>query len=486
MMVRRWGLCLLAAGVVTEAIYLGASLRLPWWRYGWNLRTWPELLGEGWSAFAACLLGVGLLLAAYLIGWRELRRLAVERPLLGRWFVWFFATGFAVTLLWLMPITSDVFNYLRHSYLYTDLGLNPLLEVFSPSNGPAMGAGAAEDAVLLAYPTAYASNPSIYGPAWTLVAAPGTVGRNDVAIGLLYLKGLSAASFLVSAWLVERVLRKVRPASALEGLYLFSWNPLVLLMAVGDAHNDIIMMAAALLAFWFLLRESWGLAFGTLAFSAWVKYVSVLFAPLFVLYAVARLRNRPGRRAWPAWTQAGLAALAVTCLVYWPLGSVEWGLGVLERLLRPANWSPTIDARVALGLPRILAGGGPGGTGLQISVPSLLVATGLTLFGVIYLCLTRRLFAELGATARVQCGSSLDARKLSSAQRFLDTGFLVSLLVFLFGAARSQPWHLIWPASLAGLSTQRWAWPMVILLSALMLVTQIWVEWGTPGLTLLF
>jgi hypothetical protein len=68
----------------------------------------------------------------------------------------------------------------------------------------------------------------------------------------------------------------------------------------------------------------------------------------------------------------------------------------------------------------------------------------------------------------------------------LDTGFLVSLLVFLFGAARSQPWHLIWPASLAGLSTQRWAWPMVILLSALMLVTQIWVEWGTPGLTLLF
>ena len=74
------------------------------------------------------------------------------------------------------------------------------------------------------------------------------------------------------------------------------------------------------------------------------------------------------------------------------------------------------------------------------------------------------------------------SRAIPDAQCLLNACFAAALLVFLLGAARSQPWHLVWPAALAGLSRWQWAWPLVAALSALMLVAQLWIEWGTPGL----
>jgi hypothetical protein len=478
----------LAAGLVTEAIYLVVTLRLPWWRYGWSLRSWRELLGDTWHAYGACLLGAGILVAAYLVGWYGLKRLVLHQPALGRKIVWVFAVTFAATLFWLMPITSDLFNYLRQSHLLTDLGVNPLLDVPVKARGAVEGASGFEDQLLRAYPTVYASNPSIYGPAWILVAAPGTAARNDAASGLLYLKGLAAAAFLASAWLVERILRRVRPGAALKGLYLFAWNPLVLLMAVGDGHNDMVMMAVVLLAIWFLMRESWVLAFGALALSAWVKYVGALLMPLFVLYLLVQPRAGRTWNPWPAWAKGTLAALAVSGLVYWPLGSVEWALGVLERLLKPENWSLSIDPQLVLAMQGLFA---TGLAGMRTTLPTLMLAVGLALFCAAYLFMTGRLLADLmrkgqgvAHHACLPCRPASGSDSESRMQRLLNVGFVVSLLVFLLGAVRSQPWHLIWPASLAGLSAQRWAWPVIVALSALLLAAQIWVEWGTPGLAI--
>ena len=93
------------------------------------------------------------------------------------------------------------------------------------------------------------------------------------------------------------------------------------------------------------------------------------------------------------------------------------------------------------------------------------MAAGLLLFAAVYALLLRGVVRARG-----------------SFRRLADIGFEVSLLAFVLGVARSQPWHLIWPAALAGFSSRWWAWPAVIGLSALMLVAQVWVEWGAPGL----
>ncbi|NLF10498.1 MAG: hypothetical protein GX597_01775 [Anaerolineaceae bacterium] len=421
-------LALVVAGLLTEGIYLAITLRLPWWTYGGELQRWSELMGNGWSDLVACLAGLAVLLAAYALGWGAVRKGGVPRKV-----IWAFGGLYAITLFWLLPITADLFVYLGRAHLFTDLEGNPLEDTLVSRR----------DALLAAYPTAYARHSSAYGPAWSLISAPGTMGRHDVAGGLAYLKGLAVAAYAGMAWLLERILRRIRPGDALQGLYLFAWNPLVLVMGVGDGHNDMVMIALVLLAFWLLLETRWLLAFLVLWLSAWIKYMGAAFVPFFLIYAGERW-EKLGRQTWPLLLGAGLTGLTVTGLVFAPFrdgGDLEL-LALMRRVLIPVN-APH-EAR---------------------DVVAWATVGGLILLAMAYLWLLKRL-----------------QRSERSYQDVCNVGFVTLLLAFVLGAARSQPWHLIWPVSLAGLSDRRWAWPVVIVLSAVMLVTQLWVEWGAPGL----
>lgn len=483
---RQRGTLLLGVGLLSEVFYLVLTVRLPWWRYGGRLRSWSELLssgdrwgagsvagtGAGWVALGACLIGIGVLMAAYIGGWRLVQGGANHGR--ERRIVWGFAGLFAVTLFWLMPITSDLFTYLSQAHLYTDLGANPLVHAVVDGSGVDPIHNRVQDRLLMAYPTHYATSPSVYGPAWTLVSALGTLGTHDVPGGLVYLKGLAVLAFLACGWSLERILRQLRPESALEGLYLFAWNPLVLLMAVGDGHNDVVMVAAVLLALWSLLRESWALAFGMLALSVWIKFVSVIFLPLFAVYvwrqmgkadgrAVSRGPLRaavPGGDLWPLIVRGGLAVAAVSVVVLAPFWPIDWVTGLAGRLLLPANW-----------------------VGKTSGLAAQIMTAGLLLFAMTYVVVARRLSCSLKSAGKH------GSRQQASGGAFLqlvDASFAVALLAFVLGAARSQPWHLLWPAALAGVARQWWAWPVVIGLSAVMLAAQVWIEWGTPGIGFAF
>jgi hypothetical protein len=419
----------LATGLAGEGVYLAITVRLPWLRYGSTLHSWSRILGSGWSAFAFCLGGVAVLLVAYVWGWRLVRARAVPR-----WAVWSTAVIYVLTLVWLLPITADLFLYLIRAHMFTDLGINPLQ--VAPFSLPS-------DSLLASYAIQYEARPTVYGPAWALLSAPSALGRYETLRGVLYLKGLAAAAVLGCAWLLEQILTEVRPAAAREGLYLFACNPLVLLMAVGDGHNDAVMMVLVLLAAWLLIRERWALAFGALALSVWIKYVSVLLFPLFVIYVWWHLAAQSRRRLRVL--GAGLlTAAAVTVLVVAPFWYPDLIPDLMVRLSHPANT-------------------------LMPGLSEWVLSAGLGLFAVGYATMLGWL-----------------ARGPRSAARLMNTGFGVTLLVFVLGAARSQPWHMLWPTTLAGLTDKRWVWPTVIAVAAALLAGQLWVEWGTPGLELLF
>jgi hypothetical protein len=419
---------LILIGFVSEAVYLVAVWRLSWWSYGGRLWSWAEILGRGNLQFWICLAGIGVLLVAYFCGWRVVRQGGGKR-----WVIWSFAGVFALTLFWLQPITSDLFSSLSRAHLFTDLGGNPLLDA-------PLDYG---DALVRAYPTVYATRPMVYGPAWLLFSAPGTLGRPDVAAGLIYLKGLAVVAYLGCAWLLERILQRLRPVAAIESLYLFAWNPLVLLMAVGDGHNDIVMMALALLALWLLVREHWVSAFGVLTLSIWVKYASGILFPLFALYAWRRAGHEQGHRRWTVATEAGLVAASISCLLFAPFGGLARVTGLVERLLWPVNW------RSGAAYP-----------------PALALLAGLGVFAIAFTVLVW--WVMRGDLSLQQIGNAC---------------FFASLLAFLLGAARSQPWHLIWPVALAGVSDRRWAWPVVAGMSTLMLAVELWVEWVGAGVS---
>jgi hypothetical protein len=445
----RRGRLLLALGVISAAVYLVAAFRLSWLRLGPGVSTWSHLLGPDWAGLEASLVGIAVLMAAYLWGFWLARGSQGLRRI-----IWSLAGLFAVTLFWLMPITSDLFGYLSHAHLFTDLHLNPL-EV-APLDAPG-------NPFALVYFSPYAANPSIYGPAWLLLSAPGTLGPYDVTWGLAYLKGLSVLAFLGSAWLLGRMVLRVRPESAAEGLLAFAWSPLVLLMGVGDGHNDLVMMAFVLLAFWLLLRDRSLLAFGALAVSVWVKYVSAIFFPLFVIYVLRHAQqsaqasdhaNRSRKSMIGGWLDdprsivltGTLAVVGISVLLFVPFWQPNLLSIILKRLVSPINWS-----------------------GGETALSDRALRLGLVLYAVAYAVLAYRL-----------------ARGRPSFQQLANTSFVVSLLLFVLGAARSQPWHLIWPAALVGLSDRRWALPLLAGLSTVMLAAQIWVEWGAPGRWILF
>jgi hypothetical protein len=417
---------LLVAGFLSAAIYSVLAARLPWWRYGEALQRWAELLGSDGATCAICLGGVGILMALYVWGLRCVRAGGADSRT-----VWVFAVLFALVLLWLLPITSDMFGYLSRAHMLTDLGANPMQQ--APVEIP--------DPFLRSYPTAYDMRPTVYGPAWVLLSAVGTLGTRDVPMGLLYLKGLAIVAYLGSAWLVERILLDLRPALAVEGLYLFAWNPLVLLMAIGDGHNDMVMMVLALLAIWLLVRKRWAPAFGVLALSVWIKYVSLILLPLFAIYTWRCLMREQRKAPLRPLARGWLAAAAVTLVLVVPLSSLEGLAGTVTLLLHPLNW-------------RVGAG----------NVPASALGVGLLLFSIAYVYLLVRFW-----------------RGSSSFPELVDAGFLALLLAFLLGAARSQPWHLLWPATLAGLSGNRRAQAVIVGLSGVMLVVQVGVEWAVPS-----
>jgi alpha-1,6-mannosyltransferase len=419
---------LLAAGLASEAIYLAGAVRLSWWEYGSRAQSWSQLLGRGMGSFALLLAACGALMAAYLVGWRSLRQTETHRRL-----VWAFALLYALTLFWLLPMTVDLFNYLTQAHQVTDIGANPLVD--APLE-------AASDPLVQAYASSYALDPSVYGPAWTILSTPATLGRYDVAGGLVYLKALATLAFLGASWLLERILRQLRPADALRGVYLFAWNPLVVLTAVGGGHNDIVMMGLLLLATYLLLRKRWVWAFALLAVSVWIKYMSAVLLPIFGLHAWREIGRRQRDERWTTALRAGGVMVLISVASFLPFWSSEAFSGLMQRLFNPDN---------------VAAGSS------ELAVPALVL--GLALYVAVYSILFWRL---------VRGGGSF--------QETLNGGFVALLLAFLFGAARAQPWHLIWPAALAGLSDRRWAWPVVVGLSAVMLGVQAWVEWGTPGL----
>src|SRR2546423_10313377 len=89
--------------------------------------------------------------------------------------------------------------------------------------------------------------PSPYGPLFTLGSY--ALAPLSVAASFWALKGLAAAASLAIVWLVWDCARRLEidpmPAAMLVGL-----NPLVLVWAVGGAHNDLIVIAAVMAGVW--------------------------------------------------------------------------------------------------------------------------------------------------------------------------------------------------------------------------------------------
>jgi alpha-1,6-mannosyltransferase len=172
-------------------------------------------------------------------------------------------------------LSADVFGYIDYARIGAVHGLDPYAH--GPMSVP-------HDPVF-AFMRWRGDLPSPYGPLFTL----GTyaIAPLGVPASLWVLKALTAAASLTIVALVWDCARRLRidplPAAVLVGL-----NPLVLVWAVGGAHNDLIVVAAAMAGVWLAVRGRDRAAGAALAAATALKLSAGIALPFLI---VARKRT---------------------------------------------------------------------------------------------------------------------------------------------------------------------------------------------------
>jgi Glycosyltransferase family 87 len=227
-------------------------------------------------------------------------------------------------------LSSDIFNYVGYARLDAVHGLNPYVH-------PLSAAPIDPSYVYVGWPL----NTTAYGPLFTLASLP--LGWVSFTTAIWLLKSVTALASLGCVALVWACATRLgRPA--LPAALFFGLNPVLLAYAVGGAHNDLLMLVAALGGIYLLLggRES-GMA--ALVGAVAVKSSSVVLLPFALLGS-----KRPGRALiWGA-----LAAAVVGVITVLAFGThVSSLLHVLQRDARletPNDVPGVINDVLGLGL----------------------------------------------------------------------------------------------------------------------------------------
>ncbi|HSL44719.1 MAG TPA: glycosyltransferase 87 family protein [Anaerolineales bacterium] len=203
-------------------------------------------------------------------------------------------------LIGLYPITAlDVALYVVRARLWAFYGGSPMTAV--PADYP-------QDPYI-GLSGEYGNEVSPYGPVWELVAqVPIHLGLFEIATGILAMKVISLLSYIGMAVLLGWYSQQDTPKNRVSGLTamtFFALNPLILMQAIGNGHNDMLMLSLMTLGLVLWQRDRWAWATLALTLSALVKITGLILLPLF---GVAVLL------AAPTWQTRILRALSMAVI----------------------------------------------------------------------------------------------------------------------------------------------------------------------------
>ncbi len=258
--------------------------------------------GREWVA-RYYVLGIAVLFFAY---WRVLKiahDFSKEQPESAKSLrMWVLGIGMvcALLLIGLYPITAlDVVLYVVRARLWALYGGSPMSAL--PAHFP-------QDP-FISLAGEYAKQPSPYGPVWELVAQiPLRLGITSIAGGVIAMKVISLLSYigmaLLIGWWARRDADKFQ-VSRITALTFFALNPLVLMQAIGNGHNDMLMLFCITLGLVLWQRERWIGATLALTIATLVKVTGFILLPLF---GIAVLTASPN---WRTRITRGLGMVAI-------------------------------------------------------------------------------------------------------------------------------------------------------------------------------
>jgi len=303
-------------------------------------------------------------------------------------------------------LSSDLFKYVFDGRILTVYGQNPFIHV--PAEFP-------DDRFYdLVYWKAVVN---AHGPIWrVLEAASAAVGNESCSRAILATKVWPSLAYLATIGALFATLRTLEPKRAIQGTVLYAWNPLVLLEALQNGHNDVVAALPTLGAVWLTARGYTLGVFPLLAIAALIKPLALALGPLLLLTTI--------RRRGPALRSLALGAGLVVAayLPFWD------GPHTLQGLNRGGIFSASPAELLLLMLQAV-------GVDLERAMP-LVSASALGLFLIALVPLHRAAWDQRLPLAAAAAG--------------------VFLLYLLVAAQWFNPWYLLWLVPLAALAP----WPM--------------------------
>jgi alpha-1,6-mannosyltransferase len=329
------------------------------------------------------------------------------------------AALFGVLTFTLAPplLSTDVFNYIAYGQMGVN-GIDPY------AYGPVMLAGQP----IYGYTGHLWKNvPSAYGPLFTLLSYALT--PLGVAGAFWAFKALAGAACVATAGFACLAARRLG-RSPTFALILIALNPLVLVYAVGGAHNDLLT-AAFLAAAVYLAVSARAASAGAVAVAAVAIKASAGLALPFIL-----LGARPRRRALAGMLGAGVVATGASLLIFGPtIAKMLDALALQQRF----NW-------IVVSMPSFVT------YYLGLGHPSHLARQLLT-----------------AGTAAVIVALIARAR----GGRGWIEGAAAATLVLLATTAWVLPWYIVWALPFAALVRQRTVPVAAVGLTAVLLAMQL-------------
>lgn len=172
--------------------------------------------------------------------------------------------------------STDLFGYINRGWQQVQYHLNPysftVAQIPNWENDPMIT-------------DHWVNNPSPYGFIYMLwVKCQVTLGQGDFLKTVWVFKLFNLGAFWITATLLYLFAQNDATEEANRLLYLWCWNPLILLQLLSNAHNDIWMGLGLLLAFFLLMKEKLFWLLPALTLATLTKYGAVIVLPFAVVY----------------------------------------------------------------------------------------------------------------------------------------------------------------------------------------------------------
>ena len=208
--------------------------------------------------------------------------------------------------------STDVFFYMATGWQQSHYGGNPYSGVLRNVSG------GAEDPMIqnewiMRNRNPWLDIPLPYGFLFALVSRIiAWLGRGSFWGTLALFSSLNLVMHAGIALLLWKAGRFLPEGNGKVVLYLYTWNPFVVLQYLADLHNDILVAFLVMLAAYVLLRDRPIWSIPLLVASGLIKYVTFILVPFALIFLVRRKGWRAGARA----LLMSAAVIAVTAVPY--------------------------------------------------------------------------------------------------------------------------------------------------------------------------